>query len=51
MVTSGLAPTVASALTLWADGALWPVALYIAVSAVITIATVHWASETKEERM
>ncbi|MBN9734133.1 MULTISPECIES: MFS transporter [unclassified Pseudonocardia] len=46
VVTSGLAPTVAAALTLWAGGALWPVAVYVAASAVITIATVAYTRET-----
>ncbi|MFI6347842.1 MFS transporter [Streptomyces sp. NPDC050560] len=51
VVTSGLAPTIASALTLWAGGSLWPVALYIVVSALITLATVRWIGETKTAGM
>ena len=42
----GLAPIIAAALLLWSDGKPWPIAVYLAVTAVITIVSVWFAEET-----
>jgi metabolite-proton symporter len=46
IVAGGLTPTVATALLAWADGAAWPVALYIILAAVITMVALAFAKET-----
>lgn len=42
----GLAPLIASALLGWADGATWPIALYLAAMGLITLGSVLLAAET-----
>ena len=42
----GLAPMIAAALLIWSDGNSWPVSVYVAVTAVVTIVSVWFANET-----
>ena len=41
----GLAPIVATALIHWSGGAWWPVAMYLAVTALISFVSIYLASE------
>jgi metabolite-proton symporter len=46
VLMGGTAPFVAAALSGWAGGAWWPVALYLIASALITLVVVYFAPET-----
>jgi metabolite-proton symporter len=46
-LAGGLVPLVAAALLKWTDGEVWPVAIYLASLAVVTVAAVLLASETR----
>jgi MFS transporter, MHS family, shikimate and dehydroshikimate transport protein len=46
MLGGALTSTVAAALAQWAGGSLWPVAIYAAVSALISAFAIYLASET-----
>lgn len=45
VVGGGLAPIIATALTEWSGGASWPVATYLAATALISCVAVYFASE------
>ena len=47
----GLAPIIAAGLLLWADGKPWPIAVYLALTAVITIVSVWFTEETYKTNM
>lgn len=47
----GLAPTIAVLLLKWADGAWWPVAIYMIGCALLTLTAVFVASETNKKQL
>lgn len=47
----GLAPLIATGLFKWADGATWPISLYLVLMAGITIVCVLIAAETNRSRL
>jgi MFS family permease len=46
-LAGGLAPLIAAALLKWSGGSAWPVALYLIVTALITIVSLVVAAETR----
>ncbi|AEA29005.1 major facilitator superfamily MFS_1 (plasmid) [Pseudonocardia dioxanivorans CB1190] len=46
VLTSGLAPIIATALVAWSGGSLWPVAVYISLMAMISVISMYVARET-----
>ncbi|MBI1311706.1 MFS transporter [bacterium] len=42
----GVAPLIATALLKWSDGAIWPVALYLIATAILTLTSIVLATET-----
>ena len=49
LLAGGPAPFVATALVAWAGGGWWPVAIYAALLAAITVVAVWFGPETFEE--
>jgi MFS family permease len=47
----GIAPLIASALLTWCHNESWPVALYLALMCLITLASVYWAAETSRREL
>lgn len=45
-LAGGIAPLIATALLQWSDGAIWPVAVYLIATAVLTLVSIVAASET-----
>jgi MHS family shikimate/dehydroshikimate transporter-like MFS transporter len=45
MLGGALAPIISTALIHWAGGASWPVATYLAITALISLIAVYWASD------
>ncbi|MGW4031524.1 MFS transporter [Streptomyces sp. NPDC004838] len=48
IVAGGPTPLIAASLLAWSGGSAWPVATYVAVTALITTAAVLWTSETRK---
>jgi metabolite-proton symporter len=45
-LAGGIAPLIATALLKWSDGAIWPVAVYLIATAILTLTSIVLATET-----
>ena len=45
LLGGALAPFIATALVEWAEGASWPVALYVTLTGIVTLMAIYFASE------
>jgi MFS family permease len=50
-LSGGVAPLVATALLKWTDGDPWPVGVYLVAMALVTVAAVLLAAETKSREL
>jgi MHS family shikimate/dehydroshikimate transporter-like MFS transporter len=50
-LAGGLAPLIATALLKWSDGSPWPIAVYLIVTALITLISVWLAAETSRSTL
>ena len=49
LVAGGPAPFIATSLLAWAQGAFWPIAVYMMIMALVTVVSVYIAREEQEK--